>query len=578
MKKLMRVEFVVIVLLVIGFIGVVGAQNGGDEIEINEATKEYNIGGKRYNLNPYDELSSITVSGAQIIEGSFEAGKADEYPLGDQKVKLPVGAKAKFEGGKWKITMPEEGIVEPSQGTSGKTEIEYTPSSGDILKIRDGNNKLHELNVDGNLKLKSQNGKFFFEGKGRAKLDSMSIINLGELQADKIYIDFDGKINENYDSAYISYSNDEGVFVTGSNIDRRGPKVAFDRNNPFGIELQNNDHMAVWSLGNKDGSYVKIQNRNRFGENKIPHMETLNQFAVDFDSKGIHYQSETGKLYLKARGGLITGNDGFETSQSSAPVEIASFKGTVETKNPISTSSTGGKSNLNMLLIGDEPIFAYGNNPGYWKTDTLYDASNLLQGLSNSRLFYNMNDNKDFSGFLNGKVTLFKHSGTLDLTPEKRRKMADFFAGMPEKFWEKTGFNINNPLKIEGKILSRGIAGEASHYGGKGVIQLDSNSFDVFVHEVGHIQVFFEGDESFRKEWKRVHGGQSVTKYGGKNHDEDIAETYMQVYNGDLGDAKRNKHVLAKVALFRKYQFISEGDFIRLGLEENKVNDYVAMR
>ena len=94
------------------------------------------VGEKSYLFKPYGGTSSsIEIQGNKITGGSFEAGKEDTYPLGDQEVPLPEGSKASFDDGKWKIEIPAEGVIDiPKSG--GNTPIEYSKKGiEDLLKI-----------------------------------------------------------------------------------------------------------------------------------------------------------------------------------------------------------------------------------------------------------------------------------------------------------------------------------------------------------------------------------------------------------------------------------------------------------
>ena len=485
----------------------------------------------------------------KLIEAYFKTGQEGNYLLGNEQVFLPAGAEINFKEGKAEIKLSSaKELMQPSvlDKNPGETIFEFIL---DDKKFNLGNGNVFE-----GKSLKFEKGKWFIDYKGNAKLNSLNIINEG-----KTYIDFRGENDKNYDSAYISIDDKKGVFVTGSNIDERGPKISFTKDNPYGLKIDNKDHFAVQSLGNSEGAYVKIVNRN---PEKIPLMESLNGFAINFDEKSAYYSYEKGKLYFRKEVIL----QGFQTGKTTSPVEIHAFKGSFDDAQAV--SSVNGKPEI--LGITPGALWGYGTNPYFIKTDVGYKGyPSLKTGFSNSWVYYNIKTTANFNRFFRGRAHLI---GEYD--PSHLKILTDMLGNLPTGYWKRVG-------KVE--IDGRG-AGWAYGLASSKSVWLD-NIYDpgLVFHELGHTHTFEIEDELFPF-WNSVssYRGGYVTGYARTNNYEDIAETTSMVYEPQWW--KKNKLLTSdvyspvyrgKLAVLRKFGMISEEKFTALGLDPNKVNDYI---
>lgn len=518
------------------------------------------IGGKEVKAE-YKNLKSSSTSQptlifdsvGRLIEANFKTGQDGKYIFGNEQIFLPAGtevhykdklAKIKTSDGKIPLNFPKSITSSP-----GESVFEFIAVNNKILI---GNNVFE----GGSLKF--ERDKMFFDFKGNAKLNSLDIINENGI---KTYIDFNGQINKNYDSAYISIDDEKGIFVAGSNINQRGVKISFNKDNPYGLKINDDDHFSVWSLGNSQGSYVKIFNRD--SEGRIPKMETLNQYAINFDERGITYKATEGEIrfYPKA---IVSG---FQTKKSSVPIEIHNFRGSFD--NPQPFSLTGGKPTI--IGITDNVQYGYGTNPEFIGTTTPYKGHlSLKRGFSNSWLYYNMQTTEDFNRFFKGKATLV---GT-GYSAESLKKLTDIVGALPKSYWDKVGH-----VTIDGTGAWR-VSGLARN----NWIQVDSISDPWLVkHELGHTHTFEIEDKLF-SDWNSISSsrGGFVSDYATTDNYEDVAETIGHISDPDYW--KENKFLTTdyyapvyrgKAAVLRKYGMITDSEFKALGLDLTKVQDYI---
>ena len=530
-----------------------------NEVQGKEVTKTFTYS----NLQDVDGKPPVLVTdlSGKLLEAHFKVGDSKSYLLGDEEIQLPEGAIVDFKDGKANIKYPSGqklAAPKPINEDSGETVFEFTSPDGKFL-FSGGNNFFQ-----GN-SLKFQNGQYFFDYNGQAKLNEVNIINNG-----KTFIDFNGKINTNYDGAYISIDDKNGIFVTGSNTDQRGPKISFTKNNPYGLRIQSDqDHFAIWSLGDEKKSYIKIQNRN--SESRIPKMDTLNRFAMNFDKKTVHYASDKGKLYLSPKRVLI---DGFTTGSSSLPLEVRSYHNKNGKVEPVSKRG-------NVLGVGDHVELAYGIDPRFIRTSSSYsNYASLKKGFSNSWLYYNLKTVRDMRRFL-GKRNINDYSGVLN-NPANVKWVTDLMAGLPAPV-----FNSIRTLNFGSNIGYAGL----SH--SDGTIQIGRSGFnpETIRHEITHAYQF-ASPRGFWNDWQSVGyrpNGQLSTwsrgtqgfawGYGSKNWYEDGATFGDYIYNPEYWDNlissrnSYNKIYRGKLAVMRKHKFITQGEynniFRRSGLDSS---------
>ena len=492
----------------------------------------------------------------KLIEADFKTGQEGNYVLGNEQVFLPAEAEVHFKEKKVQIKLSSEKI------NLAKLPLSIDKNPGESVFEFLSLNKKFDFgngNIFQGTSIKFEKGNLFFDFKGNAKLNSLNIINEG-----RTYIDFKGEINKNYDSSYISIDDKKGVFVTGSNINERGPKISFTNNNPYGLKISEKDHFAVWSLGNSKGSYVRIVNRNN--EGRVPLMETLNQFAINFDEKSTHYSYNQEKLFFSPKI-ILTG---FQTGKTTSPIEIHNFRGSFDNFQPISNSD--GKPNI--LGITPEASWAYGINPEFIKTNVPYEKySSLKTGFSNSWLYYNIKSAADLQRLtgvrINDRTGLLNNAGY-------RKMFADIMLGLPAPVLKDLR-ELDSGISIIGHAWYAGLSGDD-------FINIKSSYFDpeTIRHEISH-QRHFALDSGFDRLWSSVSSkGGYVTSYARTNNYEDIAETASYVYQPSFWSSKLTTDPYApvyrgKLAVLAhpKYQVIAREEFESLGLDYNKINDYI---
>jgi len=500
----------------------------------------------------------------RLTEADFKTGSDGNYVFGNEQISLLAGTEVHFKEGKVNIKLPNEkmptNLPFSVNNKSGESIFEFL-SSNNKFSIGD--------NVFTGEKLKFENGNLFFDFKGNAKLNTLDIINENGI---KTYIDFKGEVNKGYKGAYISIDDKKGIFVTGSNINKRGVKINFDKNNPYGLRILDNDHFAVWSLGNSDGAYVRIVNR--INQNRVPVMDTLNQFIINFDERSAHYNADLQNLYFSPEVLL----DGFQTGKTTSAIEILSFKGSFDKIEPV--SSEDGKPSI--LGIIPEAWWAYGTNPEFIKTDIGYpEFSSVKRGFSNSWLYYNVNTVDDFHNLFGNKVRLHDTRGTAN--SQNLGYLRDVLASLPSRYWDEVGtLHIYNNR------------GGGNGLGGNGQVELNIDSRGTIVHELGHeIHMHLPREGGIREEfdnlWKSVRSsrGGFVSGYAGTWRwgegvpYEDIAETHEVLHNptkykefltGSYGKVFAGK---AAVLAHPRFGLIDRQKFEALGLDYSKINEYI---
>lgn len=560
---------------------VLNSENKRYELKDGESlTVNYESGGEKFPFtypelkkNSNEKLDFTFNKDGRIIEAHFKSSEDKEYILGNQQVFLPKDAEVDFSKGEAKVKMPENAVLKaPKIITKDKNPdavLSYTSANGKFLF--ENEIPFNFLDKDNILKY---DGNFYFE-KGNAEMNKMQIVNDGI----KTYVDFNGEINNEYNGAYISMDEKKGVFITGSNIDQFGPKINFLDGNPYGLRVKQNDHFAVQALGNPEGNYVKITNRN--SEGKIPKIETLNEFGMNADGKTVHYNSQSGKLYLSPKV-LI---EGFKTGTSSVPAEITNLK----TEN----GKTGSISKYgNVLGITDDVEFAWGKNPVFIQTTSSYkNYPSLKKGFSNSWLYYNLKNVNDVNRFL-GKKLVNDYTGVLN-DPKNVRWFSDLLAGLPNPVYKSIG-----EIRIENNIpYGDGYVAGLTHT--SGLVQIAKSNFQqrTLRHEITHSYQFRNPNANgFWSDWKSV--GYYINKngelapsagaasdYGSSNLYEDGAEYGNYIYEPNYwsnlisNDNAYNKIYRGKIAVMRKHNFITQKEYDAIfrtrGLDSSNVQKYI---
>jgi len=427
----------------------------------------------------------------KVIEAHFKSTENKKYPLGNQLVELPKGAEVDFSDGKANIKMPADSKVVAAKilnkDSEGDTDFSYQSANGKFLF--ENGNFLQMVDKNGKLKF---DGNFYYD-KGLIRMNKMEIRNDQDIRT---YIDFKGEINPNYEGAYISMN--DGTFVTGSNLDVFGPKINFLEGNPYGLRVKSGDVVAVQALGNPQGNYVKIVNRNAQG--KIPKIDYLNEFGMNVDGKTVHYNSIDNKLYLSSKTLLA----GFTPGKSSVPVELEGLR---TNNGKIEKISKFG----NVLGVTDDVEFAYGNNPAFIQTTTGYNRkyTSLKKGFSNSWLYYNIKNVRDVNRFLGGKLVVSDSTGLLN-DPKNSKMVADLLAGLPPKVYRglrTLRFKdtvIHEYTDENGRTHRDSVGGLAGHLS-RGDVQVSKSNFgaETIRHEITHT-FQFSNPKGFWSDWENV--------------------------------------------------------------------------
>ena len=540
-------------------------------------------------------VKSVTYSGLQSVDGEkpamlfnengklisakFKTSKGGEFILGNEEIFLPKDSEVRFEKDQAGITIPNGYHIQKPEsfdGNPGETVFTFTNKEDNKYEYRFEGSK----NVFQGDEIKLHNGRFFIDNKGQAQIGSVLIISDENVRT---YLDFNGKINNEYDGAYISVNEKDGVFVTGSNINERGPKVSFAKDNPFGLKFGSKGHFAVQSLGNVEGAYFKVSRGN--SQKYVPEFEWQNQFVVDNDGGSVYYNSKTDNLYLRPNENIIAG---FDVPKNSEVVVMGGFGYKTKDGKAVKFSDDG-----NYLGFADHGGIALGSTPDYIVTNNFWnpkgDDPAFSRGFSNMWAYYNLKTAEDFTRITGIKIRDdYNRANTRDL-----EFLLDVVAQVPaESQREIKIIELGADLRSVGDKLrlGRGIAAMAHS---DGLIQVSSHSLDANTlrHEITHLRDFrlnAYGRSAFASKWSSIGGNNApyLTDHGAGNRREKISSFVEQVYksqdywNGYLHGGY-GKTVKARLALLRQTGYITEAESARIfggaGLKFDKesLNKYI---
>lgn len=498
---------------------------------------------------------SVDTNG-KIVEAYFSVGNDGKYVFGNEEIELVKDSKVVFKDGKVRISVPPKGKINVPKSTDGKdgeSNFYFSMQDSSAIKLENGDDFFGELGY--------KKGKWFFDKE--IKIGKLEIKNPSNVET---YILYDGNVHPEITSAYLSIDNKNGKITLGCNIDKRGPVVKFLEGNPFGVRIEKNDNFAMQALGNSQGSYISLQNREK--EGKVPLVKTLNQWVMNYDNKGVYYHSVKQGIFLRPKSVIITDfGEKFEGS-SSTPLEITSFK-TAEGKE-VSISKYN-----NILGIGNENNIGYGPNPKFIRTHvpdyykTQMNAPGLYTGFSNNLIYNYELTEKGFEKFtginLNDRYGMTKD-------PKNIRMLMDIFANIPTDNFNKWG--IEN-FEVTSSWSWSGLADP------EGTFYVDYRSgFNpgVIRHEMTHMHDFVSEDEgNFERDWYAIggHKGPHTYRYGYTGAED--TSTLGEMINKDswsdgsmswkeiLSDSyKYNAKFRGRIAVFVKYNFISRAEATRL--------------
>lgn len=501
-----------------------------------------------------------------------ESGK--NYKLGNKEFFVPKGAEVKYENGEARIKYSEELKIEKP-----RTISEIKESSEDITVSYESDKGFILDNGDkfkGVLKYKDSNG-FFFDSE--AKIGDIEVKNPNSVPT---YLFYDGEPKPGLNGAYISIDKTKGKLTLGCNINERGPVVKLNEGNPFGVRIEKGDNFAMQALGNDQGSFISIQNRDK--EGKVPYVKTLNQWIMNEDGKSVYFNTNDQSLHLIPNEAYLKDFGEVATKTGSTPLEIHGFK-TIDGKE-IEISKYG-----NVLGVGNENNFGYGPDPRFIKTHvSAYaiskKAPGLYSGFSNS-LVYNYDQTlrglEKFTG-----IPINDETGTLK-DPKNVKMLMDMFAGIPTSDLKKWGIRQFN-------IVSRwnGWSGLADPNDMNFYVNVRNGGFkpSTIRHELTHIHDFtFDDNSNFNKEWRAIGGNKGPHTYDyGYTSAEDTSTLGEFTYRTDpwkewlSSSYKYNEKFRGRIAVFVKYGFMSRDEAARLytlgGLpadaSDNMLNKYIA--
>ena len=404
-------------------------------MKIGSEEKSININYKKLQATDKGKPTITVDAEGNVIEGNFKTGEEGEYYLGGRILDLPAGTEVLIVDGNVKIRYPEGEVLREHQETEGDLgALSFESANG---KFNFGDDNIVEI---GNLKYE----------KGRYYMDSGTATVNGHFQVtpnkdgDKTFFDFKGEIDLDFKGGgYVSVDKAKRKFVTGSNIDVRGPKVNFLEGNPYvrirkGIPQYGDkngrwvkvgdtfESFSIQSLGNTKGSYVSLVSRDDQG--RIPKIDTLNQYVMDYDGESIFYHYGKDKILWKQQNGLISG---YEHGLASTPVEVHIRRDEGNGAKYVQFSEEFKKGAV--LGITDQVQWAYGYGPEYIRTAFSYggEYSSLRRGFSNSWLYYNLKSAADLQRFLGNRIQIIDDIGVFS-NPENIKLIADTFASLNE--------------------------------------------------------------------------------------------------------------------------------------------------
>ncbi|MBS3078767.1 hypothetical protein J4218_01470 [Candidatus Pacearchaeota archaeon] len=484
-------------------------------------------------------------------EAYFTPSQNGKYRLGNQEFFVPAGADVIYKDGvatikpvgEMKLEKPLK--IESVTDASEDITLSYESDKGFTLENGD--------KFTGTLKYKEG---FFFDSD--AKIGSINVKNPEKVPT---YIFYDGEIKPDLKAGYISINKEKGKLTVGCNIDVRGPSVKLDENNAFGVKIEKSDYFTMRPLGNSEGSYISIQNREK--EGKVPNVETLNQFVMDEDGKSVYFNTDDGKLHLNTNGGLIEEFGKSPANSFSTPLEVHPYKTINGQKFDISKYK-------NVLGIGNQNNFGYGPDPKFIKTHVpdyykQKKAPGLFSGFSNS-LVYNYDQTLAGLNKFTGVSIVDKTGVTKDL--KNIQMLMDIFAGIPTNNFKKWG--LNQFIIMDGWTGWSGLADSDGVF----YINVGNGGFrpSIIRHELTHIHDFTFGYNSkFNQEWRAIGGNTGPHTYDyGYTSAEDTSTFAEMVYRDDpwknwLSEGyKYHDKFRARIAVFTKYGFMSQSEASRL--------------
>jgi hypothetical protein len=347
--------------------------------------------------------------------------------------------------------------------------------------------------------------------------------------------------------------------------------------------MEARDFFSMQALGNTEGSFISIYNRERGG--LVPQAQTLNQFLINDDGKAVWYNTDDKKLYMSVNNVFTNNEYAAQKDSMSTPLEIWSW-------NKIDGKTEYVSTYKSILGIGNKNNIGYGSNPRFIRTNVLeyykkLGAPALYTGFSN-RLEYNYDISVRGFEKLTGVKIVDQAGSTND--PRVVQMLMDVLMAVPTTNLKKYGISTIR-LQTWG-----GFSGRCNSEDGLIELNVGSGGLSpgVLKHEMMHAHDFGLGDYGsvWRREWSAIGGdvrGTHTYSYGNQDM-EDVSTFGEFIYDNDAGDnswrgwltGSRATSYKARLAVLVKYNFISQQEAARvyalagLASDSDSLNKYIA--
>jgi len=542
-----------------------------------EAQGSLTLDGQTYsNLKKVEDKEPYLSIGkdGKIKEASFlTSDSKTTIVLGNEVLKdLPAGTKVFYKDGKATITQPRgTNIIAPKETIDkkpGESDFYFEYQGGELFKLPNGDT----INVK---QIGFRQGNLFIEVK---EATIGKYIKIKNSEVVRTYIDFKGEANGNYDGAYISYDESKGKVAIGTNGDKDGPVVQFNKGNPFGLHIEDKDHFAIKALAGSKYSYAVIQNRNNL--DKSPLIQSMGNIAIDQDKASVLIWNN--QLWMKPKGTYISEASG---DSSTVPIELQALK--VKDGKAVLVSDK-----KKIFVVSNSRQFAYGTDPERIAGSPYYRSYPGLTKRVSNRLYYNYPTIQGFEKAFGIPLKLEDDYSRQKFTQTKLMMMMDIADGLTptsRKWLQSGGINIARVADAGGSV--------AAAWGGPGFIQVAADNLDpgTIRHEMAHSASL---GRSMWGGWRAVGGvevdwrgnlisGSGITSnYGTTNAAEDLAEYGGEFLYKDtryeLTKHPQAKYFRAKLAYLTRWHVFSQRDFdlhmSRAGLETGfaAVNKYIS--
>ncbi len=545
-------------------------------VKTGSINSRYNGESRKYGSFDSDFENKFTFNkSGKLLEARFKAGADGKYRLGDKEIDVPKGAIVEYKDGKITITGGEKRkLVAPLKASDSKdyedTAIEWKNDNGFILANGEEFKGI----------LKYKNG-FYFDSDARIG----NYIEIKNPKGVPTYLDYEGIAKPEIQGAYISMNKEKGWITLGCNVNVRGPTISFLKGveNPYGVKMEARDFFSMQALGNSEGSFISLYNREKSG--LVPQVQTLNQFLINDDGKAVWYNTDDKKLYMSVSNVFADKEYEAQRDSMSTPVEIWSW-------NKINGKTEYVSQYKSILGIGNRNNLGYGSNPRFIRTNTLeyyrrLGAPALYTGFSN-RLEYNYDISVRGFEKLTGVKIIDQVGETKD--PRVVQMLLDMMMNVPTNNLRRYGISAIR-LQNWGDFAGRSNSED-------GLIELNVGSGgltpSILKHEMMHARDFglWDYGSAWRREWSAIGGdvgGTHTYDYGNQAY-EDVSTFGEFTYSNNAGDnswrgwltGSRATSYKARLAVLVKYNFISQQEAARiyslagLASDSDSLSKYIA--